>query len=106
MPTLYNKANLRWNLHSKMHRKARPLSVRKKISTSCKQRIMTPQWKARLRAAILKRCAKKVICVETGKTYESVSAAARAIGVAPIQVSRVCRGLRESVHGLTFRFSK
>jgi hypothetical protein len=47
---------------------------------------------------------KPVICNETRKKYKSISDAARAIGVHPIQVSRVCNGERFVVHGYTFSF--
>jgi len=75
-----------------------------KISTACKKRELSETWRRNVAKAIILRCAKAVYCQETGETFESVSSAARSIGISPIQVSRVCRGLRYSVHGLTFAF--
>lgn len=47
---------------------------------------------------------KAVRCHETRIIYTSISAAAHALGVKPIQVSRVCHGERHIVHGFTFSF--
>jgi len=79
-------------------------TTRMKISESCKKRKMPETWKDNVSSAVIARCAKPVMCTETGKRFESISSAARNLGVSPIQVSRVCRGLRYSVHGVSFSF--
>ena len=47
---------------------------------------------------------KAVRCNETRQTFTSISEAAEAYGVKPIQISRVCHGERRMVHGFTFSF--
>lgn len=87
-----------------MKNKVHSISTNKKISESCMKRKMPELWKENVVKAIIKRCAKAVYCYETGDQFESISSAARHLGVAPIQVSRVCRGIRSVVHGVTFKF--
>jgi hypothetical protein len=89
-----------------LQNKKQPMSVRLKIRETCRKRVLTDQWKKNVTKAIIRRCAKPVYCFETRERYESVSAAARALGISPVQVSRVCNGLRYTVHGLTFSFWK
>lgn len=48
---------------------------------------------------------KEVLCVETGEVFESVMAAAAAIGVAPNQVSAACRR-KGSCHGNHYLYVK
>lgn len=80
------------------------LLTREKIRRSCLLRVMNDSWKANVRKAIIEKDAKPVKCHETGENFESISAAARWLKVAPSQVGRVCHGLRHSVHGVTFSF--
>lgn len=47
---------------------------------------------------------KAVLCLDTGKAFETISAAARKLHVAPVQISRVCNGERQSVRGHAYRF--
>jgi hypothetical protein len=44
----------------------------------------------------------KIICHQNGKTYESIAAACRDLGVHSSKVSQVVRGKRKSVKGYTF----
>ena len=47
---------------------------------------------------------KKVICLETGKVYESVKEAAEELKVAATNVSRACKSETRKCRGLTFRY--
>lgn len=78
--------------------------TKEKIRTSCRNRQLSCIWKENVTRAIIKRCAKPIICNETGEKFESISAAAEHYKIKPIQISRVCRGERYSVHGLSFSF--
>ena len=49
--------------------------------------------------------AKKVLCVETGTIYQSVTAAAEAIGVSREAIGRACRGIAKKSRGLHWRFA-
>ena len=47
---------------------------------------------------------KKVICLDTGKVYESVNEAAEELKIAATNVSRACRSETRKCRGLTFRY--
>lgn len=47
---------------------------------------------------------KKVICLETGKIFDSVTDAAASCGGAKTNISLICRNNKGRVKGLTFRF--
>lgn len=49
---------------------------------------------------------RKVICINTGKTYECMSDCANDLGFDPKRnhISDVCRGIRKSYKGYTFRY--
>lgn len=47
---------------------------------------------------------KKVLCVETGITYESVSDAARQTGISNGNISQCCNGKRKSAGGFHWEF--
>ena len=49
---------------------------------------------------------KKVRCIETGEIFESISIAAKNFNTEPTQISRVCRGVRQTYHGYHFEFVK
>lgn len=49
---------------------------------------------------------KSVICLDTGVVYESVKAAAKAIGARPSSVSAVLKGRQETTHGYHFEYWK
>lgn len=85
-------------------RKPHSEETKRKIARALANRTLSAEWKANVTRAIIEQWAKAVICNETGKKFESISDAARCYGIAPTQVSRVCRGVRKSVHGLTFSF--
>lgn len=86
-------------------RKLHAATTREKIRDSCLRRVMPLGWKGNVKDAVIRRCAKPVYCKETGDEFESISAAARSLGVTPIQVSRVCNGKRSSIHGQSFIFT-
>lgn len=47
---------------------------------------------------------KPVLCLETGRSYKTISAAERKLKVAPVMVSRICHRERSAVHGCHFHF--
>ena len=49
-------------------------------------------------------CKKPVICVETGKIYESTHQAERELNIYRGCVGKVCRGKQEQIHGLHFEY--
>lgn len=53
-----------------------------------------------------KDCSKPVECIETGKVFESIREAERALNISHITISKVCRGLRKTTGGLTFKFKE
>lgn len=69
-------------------------------------------WTEERKAKLLKRMketkfnvsTKKVICLETGKIYESVSEVAEELKIAATNVSRACRSETRKCRGLTFRY--
>jgi len=69
-------------------------------------RMATRPNKERILALGPKAMAKRVVCLNDGKEYESASAAARAYGLDSSQISAVCnkRPNRRSAGGLVFRF--
>lgn len=48
---------------------------------------------------------KRVICVETGEVFESVSAAAKSVNGSRESIGRACRGLAKKSHGKHWRFA-
>lgn len=87
--------------------------VRKKMSDAAKRRCSEPgvkeamsrRLKERLaQPGVLAKVSKLVQCVDTGVTYESINAAARALGIGPGPISEACRGKRRRAGGLVFRF--
>ena len=48
--------------------------------------------------------ARKVICIETGKVFDSLTMAGESIGVSKRCIWRVCNGERKTVHKLTFAY--
>lgn len=49
---------------------------------------------------------KQVICLETGKIFDSVAQVERELGISKSQVSRTCKGKQKATMGLTFRYFK
>jgi hypothetical protein len=47
---------------------------------------------------------KKVLCITTGKEFNSVKETSRELNIASICISRVCRGERKTAKGLKFKF--
>ncbi len=75
-----------------------------KIRTSSKERVFPQSVRNLMTKRNIEINGKRVYCVETGKEFESISAAARSIKTAPICVSRVANGIKESIKGYSFRF--
>lgn len=48
--------------------------------------------------------AKKVICLETGKIYRTISEAANEMNLRPGNISKVCHGKNKTTGGFTFEF--
>jgi len=78
--------------------------TKEKISNTSKKRVFTEETRNKMTRGNIEINGKRVICVETGKEYESISEASRDIHTAPICISRVCNGKKNSIHGLSFRF--
>lgn len=54
---------------------------------------------AKLADTRLKR--QRVLCVETGEVFNSITAAAEKVGTTKISLSRACRGIYKSAKGFT-----
>ena len=76
----------------------------KKISESSKERIFSQSVRKIMIQRNIEINGKKIYCVQAGKEFESISAAARSINTAPICISRVANGIRESIKGYSYRF--
>lgn len=48
--------------------------------------------------------AKKVICLNTNIIYESMKSAARDCGVSDVSIKQVCKGYKDQVKGLSFKY--
>lgn len=64
-----------------------------------KQRITFPQKNR-------KDSSKEVICLETCEVYKSIREAERVLNISHVTISKVCRGLRKTAGGLTFRYKE
>lgn len=51
-------------------------------------------------------CKKKVVCIETNETFESVKAAAEKINASPTSVSSMLKGRQKTVKGFHFKYLK
>ncbi len=47
---------------------------------------------------------KEVVCIELDKTYPSISAASRDLGIANSAIRKVIKGIQHSAKGFTFKF--
>lgn len=79
--------------------------TRKATSEAMKRLRADPVARAKNVAAVRARHCKKIICVETGVIYESVTAASAAIGVNAGSISEAARGKQKSSGGFTWRFA-
>lgn len=82
-----------------------PLSeeARKKLSESLKEREFSDEWKQKLKQAKTGGSnprARKVKCVETDEIFECVSYAAKKYNITPLQISKVCKGIRKTAANL------
>lgn len=75
-----------------------------KISNTCKQRVFSKALRNRMTRGNIKANGKQVICVETGKVFESVSEASRYYNTAPICISRVCNDCTKTYKSKHFNF--
>lgn len=57
---------------------------------------------AKLADTRLKR--QRVLCVETGEVFNSITAAAEKVGTTKISLSRACRGIYKSAKGFTWEY--
>ena len=68
---------------------------------------MSVEFKEKVRTTLrnstkLKR--KRIICIDTGIIFESITEAARILGFNQANLSKVCNGHRETINGLKFKF--
>lgn len=80
---------------------------RARISQVQLGRKISEETKAKMVAAHLSRKiynAKPVQCIETGEVFKSTGDAARALGLQQTSISAICRGIRKSTGGRTFKF--
>ena len=76
--------------------KHQPEEVRKKISDSKNGRCMSEEAKRKL--------GKQVYCVETKKTYYSISYAAMETGIKVSSISKACKGVLKSAGGYHWKY--
>ena len=94
-----------------------PIGVREKISKTLRGRKASAETKLKMSEArqgrkhseihlarIIATTAKSVICLETQVIYQSVSDAARAIGVSTGMISRACNGRQSTSKGYHWRY--
>lgn len=60
--------------------------------------------RAKIRAWNIADHGRPVLCIETGRAWESLSEAARKLKCSPTQISRVCHGQRQTFRGCRFKF--
>ena len=77
-------------------------SHRDKISKALKEKERSAEVREHMSAAQIKM-KKAVICLETNVVYESMTAAAKFVGVTKTQIGRVCSGKIKSTKGYTFK---
>ena len=75
-----------------------------KIRESSKKRVFSKKVRDLMTKRNIEINGKKVVCLETGEEFESISEAARSINTAPICVSRVANGKKQSIKGFSYRF--
>ena len=76
------------------------LETRLKMSQAHRGATHGEEAKNKIRAAKQK----KVVCIETGRCYTSISEAAEDLGCSPSLIAGVCRGVHKTTHGLHFQF--
>lgn len=84
--------------------KGRPLSIetRRKMSEARKGRKISEH----MIIAMTKATSKKVLCVETGKVYESLSEAERQLGISFKNISNVLRGKSKTAGGYHWEYAE
>ncbi|MFM0060044.1 GIY-YIG nuclease family protein [Paraburkholderia phytofirmans] len=80
--------------------------ARQKAAASERMKKMRADPAARERntAAIRARHSKKIVCIETGVVYQSVTLAAEAVGISTGHISSAASGKRKSAGGFTWRY--
>jgi hypothetical protein len=76
--------------------------TRQKISKIHKGKIVSEESRKKMSAS--NACKKSIICNETKQVYESVTAAAKAIGALRSAISRMLRGKSKTCKGYTFSY--
>lgn len=76
-------------------------------SEKVKKQYSDPEQKEKLLAHLYgnHNRAKKVLCVETGEIFDSVTIAAQSVGGSRESIGRACRGLAKKSHGKHWRFA-
>lgn len=102
------RAKLRKFQLGRKHTKA----SREKMSRSRKGHPVSPEVREKIRQAHLgrkhnyKTCEKSLVCVETQVIYESIKAAALALGVSKSTISSALRGRVKTVHGMHIKYTE
>jgi hypothetical protein len=65
---------------------------------------LSQEIKEKIRAAKGKRAPKKVLCIDTGETFESVGAAANKFGMSRSAIALVCLGKNKTAAGHRFKY--
>lgn len=99
------KGRQTWNKGMKFPPESHPM-YGKHLSESAKQKISRAnKGKVRTEEQRLK-CAKKVLCVETGEIFQSATDAASSCGVTVSAISRVLRGKSNTCKSLHWRYAE
>jgi group I intron endonuclease len=77
---------------------------KKKISAIQKGKKLTPEWISNRTAAQKGKIGKPVICLNSGTVYNSAAVAALELNIDFKKISLVCKGVRKTTGGMTFRF--
>ena len=83
--------NLRWVTHSQNTKN--PNTIKNKIKS-----------RSGIKLGARKRGVKKVLCIETGIVYNSISEAAKVLGINPGAISNACSGRCHSSGGYTWKY--
>lgn len=89
---------------SKLHTgKVLSVETKKRISDARKGKPLSEKQKQSLLNRGNKR-SRKIICVETGVVYDSLTLAGKPLGLQATDISKVCKGKRKSLKGFSWKY--